>query len=204
MKPARPPLDRATAPTSPGDEDDLVRLPEENAPTALTQAGQWRATYRKAQQQRRLAGVQLDMFGGAATMHFHRNPPPPAAEDWPLDYDVTRFQDLPPQEQARRLTEDSQTPWASSTRKRLTPEEKAAVTAGAANWLRLGQRIRIVSATASLDGGNERRIGRVGVIWRLCSPVFADHVYVNLDLVGQERSEKIVFVELRDVTPIDD
>ena len=39
-------------------------------------------------------------------------------------------------------------------------------------------------------------------IWRLCSAVFADHVYVNLDLIGAERSEKVAFVELRDVAPI--
>jgi hypothetical protein len=32
--------------------------------------------------------------------------------------------------------------------------------------------------------------------------VFADRVYVYLDLVGSERSEKIAFVEVRDVEPI--
>ena len=41
------------------------------------------------------------------------------------------------------------------------------------------------------------------MIWRLCGQAFSDYVYVNLDLIGQERSEKVVFVELRDVTPID-
>ena len=38
----------------------------------------------------------------------------------------------------------------------------------------------------------------------MCSPTFADYVYINLDLVGQERSEKVIFIELRNVTPIDD
>jgi len=38
----------------------------------------------------------------------------------------------------------------------------------------------------------------------LCSPVFADHTYVYLDLLGAERAEKIAQVELRDVAPIDD
>lgn len=76
--------------------------------------------------------------------------------------------------------------------------------ASAANWLRLGQRVRIIGTSPSIDGSNERRVGRVGVVWRLCSSTFADYVYVNLDLVGQERSEKVIFIELRDVMPIED
>ena len=54
----------------------------------------------------------------------------------------------------------------------------------------------------TLDGEACSRVGRKGLVWRLCSPVFADHVYVNLDLVGAERSEKIAFLELRDIEPI--
>lgn len=69
------------------------------------------------------------------------------------------------------------------------------------NWLRLGQRVRIVGSFASYDGRADRRVGRKGVIWRLCSPVFADHTYVYLDPVGAERAEKIAQVELRDVSP---
>jgi hypothetical protein len=186
------------------DPDELDRLPGVSGQPVLTPAGRWRAEYRKAQQQLRLAGVQPDLFGAPDIVHFHRNAKPPAAGDWPLDDDATRFQDLSVQEQGRQLAADPQTPWARSTRRPLTPEEKIMLIAGAANWLRLGQRVRIISAARSIDGGNERRMGRVGVIWRLCSPVFADHVHVNLDLIGQERSEKIVFVELRDVVPIDD
>ncbi len=181
--------------------DDGDALPER---PALCPEGKWRTEYRKAQSQRRLAVVQLDLLGAPAVTHFHRNPRPPTAQDWPLDYEVTRFQDLSPEEQKRLLAEDPNTSWAISTRRRLTPEEKAAVIAGAANWLRLGQRVRIVSTTPSIDGEHERRVGRTGVIWRTCSSVFADYVHVNLDLVGQERTEKIVFVELRDVMPIDD
>ncbi|MBO9101878.1 MULTISPECIES: hypothetical protein [unclassified Rhizobium] len=85
----------------------------------------------------------------------------------------------------------------------LADTEKAGVIANAANWLRIGQRIRIVSALVSIDGSTERRAGRQGVVWRLRSPVFADHIYINLDLVGQERSEKILLVELRDVEPVE-
>ncbi|WP_242122271.1 hypothetical protein [Sphingomonas lacusdianchii] len=75
---------------------------------------------------------------------------------------------------------------------------------GAANWLRIAQRVRIVGSFASYAGHAERWVGRKGVIWRLCSPVFADHTYVYLDPVGAERAEKIAMVELRDVKPIDD
>lgn len=186
------------------DRDELGRLLDETKPPALTPEGGWRADYRNAQRQRRLAGVQPDMFGAPATEHFHRNPKPPKVEDWPLDYDITRFHDLSPDEQVQQLAADPHTPWARTTRKALTAEEKAAMIASAANWLRLGQRVRITGTSPSIDGGNKRRVGRVGVVWRLCSPTFADYAYINLDLVGQERSEKVIFIELRDVTPIDD
>ncbi|WP_205625854.1 hypothetical protein, partial [Ensifer aridi] len=98
---------------------------------------------------------------------------------------------------------DPQMARTRAPRKALTAEEKAAMTASAANWLRLGQRVRITGSSPSIDGSNERRVGRVGVIWRLCSAPFADYVYVNLDLIGRERSEKVVFLELRDVVPIE-
>ena len=68
---------------------------------------------------------------------------------------------------------------------------------------RYPQPVRIIAAPLTYDGCAERRVGRTGVIWRLCGAVFADHVYVNLDLVGAERSEKVAFVELRDVAPIE-
>lgn len=41
------------------------------------------------------------------------------------------------------------------------------------------------------------------MIWHLCGQAFSNYVYVNLDLIGQERSEKVMFVELRDVSPIE-
>ncbi len=175
---------------------------EDNRP-GLSADGQWRADYRKAQYQRRLAGIQPDLFGGPVIEHHHRNAPHPLEGGWTPDYEVEGFQDLTPEQQVQRLADDPHTPWARTTRKALTPEEKTAMIASAANWLRLGQRVRIASAPASIDGMTERRVGRYGVVWRLCSPTFADYVYVNLDLIGQERSEKVVFVELRDIEPID-
>lgn len=163
----------------------------------------WRAEYRQAQYEKRLAGVQPDLFGGPDVEHFRPNPKSPAPEAWTPDYEVERFADLSPEEQASRLAADPQTPFAWSSRKPLTPDEKAELIASAANWLRIGQRVRIKASPLTIDGTGERRVGREGVVWRLCSPVFADHVYVNLDLVGAERTEKIVFIELRDIEPVE-
>lgn len=78
----------------------------------------------------------------------------------------------------------------------LTAAELATTLASAANWLRTRQRVRIDPSSPHQFAARE------GVVWRLCSPVFADRVYVYLDAVGQERSEKIAFVEVRDVEPI--
>lgn len=78
----------------------------------------------------------------------------------------------------------------------LTPAEQTDLLASAANWLRIRQRVRI-------DADSPHQFAaREGVVWRLCSPVFADRVYVYLDAVGNERTEKIAFVEVRDVEPI--
>jgi len=151
------------------DREELERLLGETESPTLTPEGRWRADYRNAQRQRRPAGIQPDMFGAPATEHFHRNPKPSKAEDWPLDDDITRFHDLSPDEQKQQLAADPHTPWARTTAKSLTPEEKAAMIASAANWLRLGQRVRITGTSPSIDGSNERRVGRVGVVWRLCS-----------------------------------
>ena len=64
--------------------------------------------------------------------------------------------------------------------------------------------MRIVDGPGPVDPsfGGYRFIGREGVVYRLCSPVFAERVYIFLDPVGAERAEKIAFVELRDVEPI--
>lgn len=86
----------------------------------------------------------------------------------------------------------------------LSPEEREEIIRGAANWLRLGQRVRIVDGPAPVDPayGGYRWIGREGVVYGLCSPVFAERVYVFLDPVGSERAEKVAFVEIRDLEPI--
>lgn len=153
----------------------------------------WRRAYHKAMFARRLVGVQPDLFGAKPVTHMHRTKPGPAS-DWTPE---------PVEEKLARIARDPQATFGIG-RPALSPEERRAVIDGAANWLRIAQRVRIAGAFASYDGRAGRRVGRKGVIWRLCSPVFADHTYVYLDPTGAERVEKIVMVELRDVEPIDD
>lgn len=78
----------------------------------------------------------------------------------------------------------------------LDAEQLAALIASASNWLRTRQRVRIA------EDCPHQHAGRKGVVWRLCSRVFADRVYVYLDPAGKERTEKVAFVEVRDVEPI--
>jgi hypothetical protein len=153
----------------------------------------WRRAYHEAMFRRRLIGVQHDLFGGKPTTHMHKTKPGPVS-DWKPE---------PVEEKLARVARDGNATFGIG-RPALSADEKAAVISGAANWLRIGQRVRLAGSFASYDGRAERRIGRVGVIWRLCSPVFADHTYVYLDPIGAERVEKIVMVELRDVEPIGD
>lgn len=176
---------------------DVTRLPADSD-------ARWRSEYRQAQYERALIGIQTDLLGGPAVEVFRASPKGPVAAPWQPDYQIERIDELAPDELARRLADDPQTPFARTTRAKLNPEEVATLVASAANWLRVGQPVRITSAPLTFDGSDERRVGRTGVIWRQCSTTFADHVYVNLDLIGAERSEKVVFIELRDVIPIED
>lgn len=86
----------------------------------------------------------------------------------------------------------------------LSSDDKAAILQGAANWLRIRQRVRIVDAPGAVDPayGPHLFLGREGVIWKLCNGTFADHCYVFLDPVGAERTAKIRMVEVRDIEPI--
>lgn len=77
----------------------------------------------------------------------------------------------------------------------LTDAEMAALLAYAANWLRTRQRVRIS------EDCPHQHAGRAGVVWRLGSAVNPDRLYVYLDPAGNERTEKIAFVEVRDVEP---
>lgn len=174
--------------------NELVALMRDGAPSKPpTPETLWRRAYHKAMFERRLIGVQPDLFGAKPVTHMHRAKPGPVAT-WTPE---------PVEEKLARIARNTQATFGVG-RPALSPEERDAVIAGAANWLRIGQRVRIAGSMTSYDGRAERRIGRKGVIWRLCSSVFADHTYVYLDPIGAERAEKIAMVELRDVEPIED
>lgn len=174
--------------------NELVALMRDGAPRKPpTPEALWRRAYHEAMFNRRLVGVQHDLFGGKPTTHMHKAKPGPIS-DWKPE---------PVEEKLARIARDPNATFGIG-RPALTDDEKTAVIRGAANWLRVGQRVRIVGSFASYDGRADRRVGRKGVVWRLCSPVFADHTYVYLDPIGAERVEKIAMVELRDVAPIDD
>lgn len=60
------------------------------------------------------------------------------------------------------------------------------------------------------NGGPTTARPRRSATTREASPIYSagrpsitSHVYVNLDLVGAERSEKVEFLEIRDIEPID-
>lgn len=158
----------------------------------LTPDGQWRHDYHAAMIAKRTIGVQPDLFGAKPVTHMHRTRPGPVV-DW---------QPEPVDEKLARIARDPHAAFGIG-RPPLSDEEKAAMLRSAANWLRLGQRVRLIGSSASIDGQFERRVGRVGVVWRI-SRTITDYVHIYLDPVGAERSEKIAFVELRDVEPIED
>jgi hypothetical protein len=186
--------DPSFATVSEKDFNELVALMRDGAPRKPpTPAALWRRAYHEAMFNRRLVGVQHDLFGAKPTTHMHKAKPGPVC-DW---------QPEPVEDKLAWIARDRNATFGIG-RPDLSDDEKTDVIRGAANWLRIGQRVRIVGSFASYDGRADRRVGRRGVIWRLCSPVFADHTYVYLDPVGAERAEKIAMVELRDVEPIED
>jgi hypothetical protein len=186
--------DPSFATVSEKDFNELVALMRDGAPRKPpTPAALWRRAYHEAMFNRRLVGVQHDLFGAKPTTHMHKTKPGPVC-DW---------QPEPVDDKLARIARDRNATFGIG-RPDLSDDEKTDVIRGAANWLRIGQRVRIVGSFASYDGRADRRVGRRGVIWRLCSPVFADHTYVYLDPIGAERVEKIAMVELRDVEPIED
>jgi len=175
---------------SPEEFAELMALARERPP--LTPDGQWRHDYHAAMIAKRTIGVQPDLFGAKPITHMHRTRPGPVV-DW---------QPEPVDAKLARIARDPHAAFGIG-RPALSDEEKAAMIRSAANWLRLGQRVRLIGSSASIDGQFERRVGRAGVVWRI-SRVITDYVHIYLDPVGAERSEKIVFVELRDVEPIED
>jgi hypothetical protein len=159
----------------------------------------WRDDYRKQMAAQRTWGVQLDMWG-EHSVHYRRSPPKPVCADpRPVE---TRVEQRARIAQFREATHG---PGRADRPTFLTDEQRDEIVRGAANWLRVGQRVRVIDGPGDVDPeyGLGRTIGREGVVWRPCSAVFRDHVYVFLDPVGAERTDKIAFLELRDVEPIE-
>jgi len=175
----------------------IVRKPPDEA-RPRTPEDLWRQSYKEKQQRKIILGFQQDLFDAKPRTHFRRNAPAPHVERPPnetIEAKLARIAGDPhatfgPQRADRPAT--------------LTPEEKAAIIRGAANWLRVSQRVRIIDAPGCVDPafGPQRFLGRAGAIWRLCSQSFAEHCYVFLDPVGGERTFKIEMVELRDLEPL--
>ena len=189
--------DAAMAELSTDEAAEIVEIEREAvAPAPATKDDIWRRQYREDMARKRTMGVQPDLFDGPSITHYHRLPRPPAFT-------------MPPRETlAAKLERIKGNPLATfgppGDRQPLSPMEKEKLLRSAANWLRVGQRVRVKDSMRSVDGSIERRVlGREGVIWRLCSVIFDDHTYVFLDPVRGERSEKVVFIEIRDLEPIE-
>lgn len=174
----------------------LAALDEAQQPTTPDQL--WRAAYREEMRQRRIVGYQPDLFGRDPVTHYRRHRPAAEFPRPPIE---------PIADKLARIEGDPPATFGPPRADRpayLSSDAKAAIINGAANWLHVGQRVKIVDGPGPVDPeyGPYRFIGREGVVWRLCSTVFADHCRVFLDPVGAERSEKIVSVELRDLRPL--
>lgn len=173
--------------------DQLDRAEKPQTPEQI-----WRAAYREEQRRKRILGYQPDLLDGDAFTHFRRNRAAPEFERPPIEEIDAKL---------ARIKGDRLATFGPSRADRpafLNDEQKAAVISGAANRLYVSQRVRIVDGPGPVDPqyGPYRFIGRDGVVWRLCSSVFADHCRVLLDPVGAERAEKIVFIEIRDIEPL--
>lgn len=64
-----------------------------------------------------------------------------------------------------------------------TKRQRAEVIARASTWVRIGQRVKVHTDTR-IRGGDVA--GRIGTIYRLCNPLFADFVYVHFASTPQQ------------------
>lgn len=178
----------------------MALLNEPPAEQQLSPEARWRADYRAAQARLRIASVQEDLFGGSAVTHYRRHAPQ-------VQFDRPPIEGI--EEKTKRIAGYPFATFGPDRPERpsqLSREERDAIVSAAVNWLRVGQRVRLVDGPSTIDPafGNYRHIGREGVIFRLCGQVFADRVYMFLDPVGGERTEKVILVELRDLVPLSD
>ena len=157
----------------------------------------WRRDYLEHQRSRLVIGYQPDLFGKHMVTHYWRHAPAPETEQ-PEPESI--------EDKLERIRGDPNATFGPPRADRpafLSKDEKAEIVRNAANWLRVGQRVRIVDAPGAVDPafGPERFLGRAGVVWRLCRS-FTERCYVFLDPVGGERTHKIEMVELRDLEPL--
>ena len=79
-----------------------------------------------------------------------------------------------------------------------TARQRAEVVAAVSNWLRAGQAVK-VHLDPRVGGGSVA--GRIGTIYRLCSPVFSDFVYVHFAATGRQKLPRIRLLPLEILTP---
>lgn len=190
--------DPRIATVSRAEVDELMAIlrPAAGDERPVREDDRWRQDYQAEQEQRRVVGYQQDLFTAKAVTHYHRHRPAPSWDHTPPKTIEAKLE---------RIADDRQAtfgPPRSDRPAHLTPSERAAIVAKAANWLRVSQRVRLIDGLGSVDPafGIQRFLGRAGIVWRLCRG-FDDHCYVFFDPVGGERTAKIEFVELRDLAP---
>ena len=191
---------RKLATVSPEEFAELMAIvySEPTPARALTPDDHWRRAYQLEQQSKRVLGSQADLFSGRTITHYRRHRPAAEVETPAMETIEAKLD---------RIADDPLATFGPERADRpayLSRDDKAAILQGAANWLRVRQRVRIVDAPGAVDPayGPHLFLGREGVIWRLCNGTFADHCYVFLDPVGAERTAKIRMVEVRDIEPI--
>lgn len=167
-------------------------------PRPRTDDDRWRETYAEEQRRRRIVGYQQDLFRNTTITHYRRGAAAPIVAHRPVEAVAAKLE---------RIKGDPLATFGPLRTDRpaiLTDRQKKAILRGAANWLKVRQRVKLVDAPGSVDPayGMERYLGRCGVIWRLCGATFAHHCYVFFDAVGAERTEKIHMVEVRDLEPL--
>lgn len=174
----------------------IVRRQEE--PRPLSDDDHWRAAYAEEQRRRRIVGYQQDLFSSVAITHYRRSPAAPFVERPPVETVAAKLERIKGNPFATFGPPRSDRPSI------LDQRQRRAIVRGAANWLKVRQRVTLVDAPGSVDPafGIQRYLGRRGVIWRLCGSTFADHCYVFFDAIGAERTAKIHMVEIRDLAPL--
>ena len=183
----------------PEEVEALLAIVRSETKRPLTDDDRWRRAYQEEQRRKRVIGYQQDLFDARTVTHFRHNAPAPEVERPPVETVAAKLDRIKGDPLATFGPPRSDRPAI------LSRAEKAVIIRGAANWLRVRQRVRIADAPGTVDPafGPQRFLGRAGVVWRLCPDSFADHCYLFLDPAGGERSDKIVMVELRDIRPID-